>query len=111
MSPPTVVTTTHQRRRNAVIPEDMIQGTCDVLATLGVDRSRSWIMRTIRAWQRASIPVPFGDALVVRLQLNAQQCADVYARSECRYVLEYADPTGEAAVRNVMATRPQRGAA
>lgn len=101
MSPPGLTATFDERRCSAAIPDQMIQDTVDVLEALGAPRSRSWVMRTIRAWQKSNIGLAFGDALLARLELSAEQRALAAASSELRYLLEYRDPTGETAARHV----------
>ena len=43
----------------------------------------------------------FGDYLVARVELNVRQRRWLEERADLRYLLTYADPTGENAARNV----------
>lgn len=60
----------------------------------------------VRDYLRLSVDgFPFGAYLTNRVQLNAQQRRAIQADPRLRYVLQYADPVGESAVRNVMRGR------
>lgn len=73
--------------------------TATLLDTIGVDRSPSWISRAVRDYERRGVrSCTYGTWLTDRLSLTSAQ----RRRAEVAYLLSYADPTGEAAVRNVM---------
>ncbi|MGV8973375.1 MAG: hypothetical protein ACOH10_13720 [Rhodoglobus sp.] len=82
-------------------PESLARDTGRLLAACGIERSRSWTSRTVRDYVSSAIDYPFGAYLLNRVQLNAEQRRIVRADNELAYLLEYADPTGETAVRNV----------
>jgi len=74
-----------------------------ILSAVGIDRSASWLTRTIHDFRRSAIEgMPFGVYLVARVGLNEQQRRAIAERADLRYILSYADPTGETAVRNLM---------
>lgn len=105
MSPPGVLTPTSPRcSTTAVSPESLIRGAHALLESAGVHRSANWVTKTVRAYLRSpAAGLPFGQVLAAELELSSKQRAAMQARSELRYVLEYADPTGETAVRRVLA--------
>lgn len=107
MSPPIATATRSPRcTTTAVTPETLIRDTHALIEAAGIDRSANWVTKAVRAYLRSPLRnLPFGPVLAARLKLNAQQRTELYARTEYRYVLEYADPTGETAVRNVMAVQ------
>ena len=72
-----------------------------VLLAAGIHKSPSWVARTVRQYPGG---LPFGVWLLVMAAANGEQSARVRERADLRYLLEYADPTGETAVRNVMAS-------
>lgn len=76
-----------------------------LLANCGALQSRSWVSRTVRDYLRRTTwhGIPFGAFLLSRVQLNAEQRRRAWADPELHSFLAYADPTGESAVRNVMA--------
>jgi hypothetical protein len=93
---------------SAATPESLIRDAHLLMQACGIHRSPSWAARTVRTFVQSSVHgLPFGDYLAARLQLNAQQRADLLARSEFARVISYADPTGETAVRNVMKESPR----
>lgn len=72
----------------------------------GVQRPCSWVKRVVRDYARSPIVgYPFGAYLLHRIHLNTEQRRSVLARSDLAYLLEYPDPTGETAVRNVLGRR------
>jgi len=74
-----------------------------LLAACGVERSRAWVSRTVRDYtSHVSDAYPFGAYLLNRVELNADQRRVALANPEMACFLNYADPTGETAVRNVM---------
>lgn len=107
MSPPGALAPLRPRcSTTTVTPEVLIRGAHKVLDAAGVRRSATWVTRTVRAYLRSpALGLPFGQVLAAEVQMSAEQRAAIQARTDLRYVLEYADPTGEAAVRRVMAAR------
>lgn len=94
---------------SADTPETLIRDARLLLQACGIDRSQSWVSRTVRAYHGSAIRgLPFGHFLAARLELGAQQRAELHAHPEYRYVLEYADPVGETAVGNVMREQGRR---
>lgn len=86
----------HERRTSA---EALIRYTHTLLDAVGTDRSPSWVARAVRDYERRGLrSCTYGTWLTDRLNLTAIQ----RHRSEVAYLLGYADPTGEAAVNNVM---------
>ena len=85
-------------------PEAFARDAGRLLAACGVYRSRAWISRTVRDYMSsiAGAGFPFGAYLLNRVELNAEQRRAALNDPEFAYLLEYADPTGEAAVRNVL---------
>ena len=74
-----------------------------LLAACGVERSRAWVSRIVRDYLSSiSTDYPFGAYLLNRVELNTDQRRTALANSELACFLNYADPTGETAVRNVM---------
>lgn len=83
--------------------ETLIRYANQVLDTTGVNRSPSWVSRTVRSFQQhASGRMRFGTWLVNRLQLNTEQRIALRSNPDIAYLMTYVDPTGETAVRNVM---------
>lgn len=105
MSPPGLTATPSARcSTTAASPETLIRDTHSLLEAAGIHRSPNWVIKTVRSYLRSTVRgLPFGQVLAAELQLTAQQRAQLAARSDLRYVLEYRDPTGETAMRNVMA--------
>ncbi len=102
MAPPVSGRTTQAATREALL-RDAIR----LMTVCGVVRSHAWTRQVVRDYFRATIHgLPFGQYLAARLELNAQERADMLACSEFARVISYADPTGETAVRNVMSARP-----
>ena len=85
-------------------PEVFARDADRLLAACGVYRSRAWISRVVRDYMSsiAGAGFPFGAYLLNRVELNAEQRRAALNDPEVAYLLEYADPTGEAAVRNVL---------
>lgn len=105
MKPPSLTSTTTSGRTTqaATTRETLLRNAIRLMATSGLARSHAWTRQVVRDYCRSSVRgFPFGDYLAARLQLSAQQRAELYASSEYRNVLCYSDPTGETAVRNVM---------
>lgn len=107
MSPPTALAARSPRcNTTTVTPESLIRSAHALLDAAGITRSATWVTRTVRGYLRSpAAGLPFGQVLAAELELNARQRAAMQARSEYRYVLGYADPTGETAVQHVMAAR------
>lgn len=88
-----------KRQRDGIAADTLVRYTHTVLAAVGVERSPSWVSRTVRDYTRRGLGrCRFGEWLTDRLDLTAHQ----RRRSELRYLLGYADPTGETAVHNTM---------
>ena len=94
----------HERRDSeSATPETLIRDADRLLAACGVERAGSWILRTVRDYtSHVGDAFPFGAYLLNRVELNAEQRRVALANSELACLLNYADPTGETAVRNVM---------
>lgn len=97
----------HTRRDEAPgTAESLVREAHTLLEVCGLHRSPAWVSRTVRAFLRSSVDgMPFGVYLVARVELNAQQRRALAEREDLRYVLSYADPTGETAIRNVARER------
>lgn len=101
----------HVRRdSDSATPEVLSRDAYRLLAKCGIERSRQWVSRTVRDYASsiAGTGFPFGAYLLNRVELNAEQRRAAMTHSETAYLLEYADPTGETAVRNVL-TGARRG--
>lgn len=115
MSGPPGVARTSDHRRNQerrdqrVRTETLIRYANTLLDAAGLDRSASWVSRAVRDYARHGVGrVLFGLWFTDRLGLTDVQRDN----AELAFVLAYADPTGEAAVRNVMRrTRRRDGGA
>jgi len=85
-------------------PEAFARDAGRLLAACGVYRSRAWLSRTVRDYMSsiAGAGFPFGAYLLNRVELNAEQRRAAMNDPGVAYLLEYADPTGETAVRNVL---------
>lgn len=85
-------------------PEALARDAGRLLAACGVHRSRAWISRIVRDYASsiAGTGFPFGAYLLNRVEMNAEQRRAAMNDPEVAYLLEYADPTGETAVRNVL---------
>jgi hypothetical protein len=84
-------------------PEGLSREAGRLLAACGVERSRAWVSRIVRDYLFSiSTGYPFGAYLLNRVELNTEQRRTALANSELASFLNYADPTGETAVRNVM---------
>lgn len=76
-----------------------------LLEATGVARGSNWISRAVRDYLAAPVRIPFGLFLSARVELSALQRRVLAERADLRYLLSYADPTGESAVRNVLKVR------
>jgi len=85
-------------------PECLARDAEHLLVRCGVARSRAWVSRIVRDYASsiAGTGFPFGAYLLNRVELNAEQRRTAMNDPEVAYLLEYADPTGETAVRNVL---------
>ena len=102
----------HVRRDSgSATPESLTRDAHRLLDACGIARSPKWIQRVVRDYCSASASgLPFGMYLTNRVELNAQQRQVVLDRDDLRYLLEYVDPTGETAVRNVLREKSTDGA-
>lgn len=95
----------HERRDSeSATPETLIRDADRLLGACGIERAGSWILRTVRDYTSriGATGYPFGAYLLNRVELNSEQRRVALANSELASFLNYADPTGETAVRNVM---------
>jgi len=94
----------HERRDSeSATPETLTRDAHRLLAACGVERAASWVKRTVRDYtSHVGDAFPFGAYLLNRVELNSEQRRVALANSELASFLNYADPTGETAVRNVM---------
>lgn len=68
----------------------------------GLARTNSWIHRVSRDYARLAVDgMPIGMFIATRLALTAPERRRIAERADLRYLLSYADPTGETAARNV----------
>lgn len=80
-----------------------------LLDACGVHRGGNWIARVVLDYLAAPIQgLPFGLFLTARLELSDEQRRRLAESADLRYLLSYADPTGETAIRNVMRERGER---
>jgi hypothetical protein len=78
---------------------DQIRG---LLTEAGLSRTNSWVQRVSRDYARIAISgMPLGIFIATRLALTAIERRHIAERADLRYLLSYADPTGETAARNV----------
>ncbi len=99
---PTSGGSTSRRAPEAQSREVLLRDAARLLDAAGVTRSASWLNRTVRTYMSARIQgLLFGDYLVARVELNVRQRRWLEERADLRYLLTYADPTGENAARNV----------
>lgn len=72
-------------------------------------RTESWVARVSRDYARVAIPgTPIGVFIATRFALDSVERRRLAERADLRYLLSYADPTGETAVRNVMREQKRR---
>ena len=99
------------RRKTSAETQESTDSLCReasaLLEACGIGRSRSWVSRTVRDYQvRVQLTgYPFAAWLLNRVQLNAEQRLRILHDPELAYLLAYADPTGETAVRNIVRGR------
>lgn len=82
----------------------LMRDAMSLLAACGITRSPAWVSRTVRNWHRQHA-LPFGQYLLEAVQANDAQRRAVAEDSSLVYCLTYWDPTGEAAMRNVLRER------
>lgn len=94
------------RDSESATPEDRLRDAMRLLEHSGIARSPKWVQRVVRDYSStiAGTGYPFGAYLLNCVELNAEQRRAAMNDPEVAYLLEYADPTGETAVRNVMRT-------
>ena len=85
--------------------ENLKAEACRLLDACGVPARPHWVNRVVvRYLQKvAHTGFPFGPWLVAQVELTREQRIAAMNDPEVRYCLDYADPTGETAVHNVMA--------
>ena len=100
---------TESRDSESVTRETLIRDAHRLLAACGVNRSPGWVSSTVRQYLHrvSGSGFPFGAYLMNRVEMNAEQRTAALTHSELRYLLDYRDPTGEDAIRNVR--RAQKG--
>ena len=96
-----------RRRITPATPETLAREAYSVLAGCGIAASRSKVSRVVRDYLRhaAGTGYPFEAYLVNALRLSAERRAALTNHPDWARVISYADPTGESAVRRVMAGR------
>lgn len=78
----------------------------EFLSFAGMARTESWVHRVSRDYARLAIPgTPIDMFVATRIALSESERRRLAERADLRYLLTYVDPTGEAAVRNVMRER------
>ena len=75
-----------------------------LLDACGVPATPNWVNRVVVRYLQSVAPTgfPFGPWLVAQVELTREQRVAALNDPEVRYCLDYSDPTGETAVRNVM---------
>jgi hypothetical protein len=92
--------------RREVTAETLIRDAHLLLDTAGVVRGHNWVARTVREYVASDWrALPFGMFLAAKVELNEAQRRVLAERADLRYLMTYADPTGETAVRHVMKER------
>lgn len=95
----------HERRDSESVQTRIVEAHA-ILDACDVHRSPSWVARTVRDYVASNLTgMPFGLFLAARMELNDAQKRRLAERADLRYLLSYADPTGENAVRHVMKER------
>jgi len=92
------------RDSKSATPETLIRDAHRLLAACGIERCPAWVSSTVRQYLHrvSATGYPFGAYLMNQVELNSEQRRTALANSELASFLNYADPTGETAVRNVM---------
>ena len=95
------------RGGEALTPERLLRDAMPLLERCGIGRSPKWVQRVVRDYAAsvASNGIPFGAYLLNRVEMNALQRRSAMNDPEVAYLLEYADPTGEAAVNRTIRKR------
>lgn len=110
MAPPGLTATTDRRRSSQAASRDqLVRETRDLLKTVGIERSQSWISTLVSRYRRSPMRgLPFGQYLLARVQLNTEQRTKMRLHPAYRRVIDYVDPVGETASRNVDYSRGWR---
>lgn len=92
------------RDSKSATPETLIRDAHRLLAACGIERGPAWVSSTVRQYLHRVVAngFPFGVYLLNQVELNAEQRRVALADPELAYLLDYRDPTGETAVRNVL---------
>ena len=92
------------RNSESATPETLIRDAHRLLAACGVERGPKWVSSTVRQYLHrvSGNGFPFGAYLLNQVELNAEQRRVVLANPDLACQLDYRDPTGETAVRNVL---------
>ena len=78
----------------------------DFLSFAGLERTESWVKRVSHDYARVAIPgTPIDVFIATRIAMSPAERRRLAERSDLRYLLSYADPTGETAIRHVMKER------
>lgn len=78
----------------------------EFLDSAGLVRTESWVTRVSRDYARLAFDgMPIGTFIATRLALSDVERRHLAERADLRYLLSYADPTGEQAIRNVLTAR------
>jgi hypothetical protein len=105
-----IATISIRRNTSADTAESLARDAGLLLHACGVIRSRGWISRAVRDYLASDwTALPFGMFLAAKVELSDAQRRVLAERSDLRYLLSYADPTGETAIRNVMREQARRG--
>jgi hypothetical protein len=91
--------------RNHVAAQEIWNLTAEarqILDAIGVVKSQNWVSRLVRRHLDSSVSLPFAAVVVAAVETSPAQRRLLAERADLRYLLSYADPTGETAVRNVM---------
>lgn len=78
----------------------------EFLSFAGMVRTDSWVHRVSRDYARLAVQgTPVDLFVATRIALSESERRRLVERADLRYLLDYMDPTGERAVRNVMRER------
>lgn len=94
----------HPASGGSTSAENLVNHAHQLLANCGVEMSPSKVSRLVREYKRRveTNGFPFEAFLVNSVQLTAEQRRRALANPDIARAIGYADPTGEAAVNNVM---------